>query len=77
MSNAGTDRNMNYAADAEDHLAAVLARTAEEVAHAECLDTEQRAEVYAILESMSADSAAHRALIGRWVNDRTGKTADA
>jgi len=49
----------------EDELAAMLARTAGEVDHAECFDQEQRAEVYAILSALRADTQAHRTMLDR------------
>ena len=60
----------------ESRIAVALDQTAREVARAECFDAEQRSEVYAILASMRADSQAHRDLVGRWVNDRSGDTAN-
>jgi len=63
-------------AEVEDRLAAALKETAGDVARSECFDTEQRAEVYAILDAMRSDSEVHRASIGKWVNDRTGEVTD-
>ena len=61
----------------EEQLAATLAETAEEFAHVECLDTEQRAEIYAILEMLKVDTDAHRALIDVLKRQLTGKIAHA
>ncbi len=47
----------------EDRLAATLMTTAREVAHAECFDSEQRAEVYTILGTLKANTETHRAMI--------------
>jgi hypothetical protein len=47
-------------ADAESHIGDVLAKTAEELAHAECFDQEQRAEIYAILQALKTDTSNHR-----------------
>lgn len=58
----------------EEELADALRRTAAEVAHAECLDEEQRAEVYSILDALRADTQVHRRVVGTWVSDRPGKT---
>ena len=63
-------------ANVEAQIAAALAATANEVARAECFDTEQRSEIYAILQTMKNDCEAHRSLVGRWVNDRSGKVAN-
>ncbi len=46
-------------AQAETKLARTVSATAREVAHSECLDEEERAEVYAILHVIQSDSAAH------------------
>ena len=67
---------MSQAARLESRLADALTDTAEEVARTECFDSEQRAEVYAILDTLRADSQAHRECVGRWVNDRTGEAHD-
>jgi len=59
----------------EDRLAATLMTTAHEVAHAECFDSEQRAEVYAILETLKANTETHRAMIellARKIKERQG-----
>ena len=57
----------------EDQLASVLNEAAGDVARSECFDAEQRAEVYAILDCMRSDTAAHRQAVGLWANDRTGE----
>ncbi|MBS3734577.1 MAG: hypothetical protein KGY99_06575 [Phycisphaerae bacterium] len=64
------------AAEVESRLRAGLSATAASVARAECFDAEQRAEVYAILDSLRADTEAHGACVGRWVNDQTGEGSD-
>ena len=56
----------------EDALAAAIERAAHQIAHAECFDLEQRAEVYSILHALQADSAAHRRILGQWVSDVAG-----
>ncbi|MBL7133539.1 MAG: hypothetical protein ISS78_05525 [Phycisphaerae bacterium] len=61
----------------EDGLAATLAETYREVAHAECFDPEQRAEIYTILEILKADTDVHRETIGRYVGERGSKDAGA
>jgi len=47
-------------AEMEDRLAASLQAAADEVAHAEGLDGEQRSEVYTILQALAADGRLHR-----------------
>lgn len=54
----------------EDELSDAIRRTAEEIAHAECLDEEQRAEVYTILDTLRADTQTHRRVVGTWVSDK-------
>lgn len=58
------------AAALEEELSDALRRTAEEIAHAECLDEEQRAEVYTILDTLRADTRMHRRVVGAWVSDK-------
>ncbi len=71
----------NAAADApnvvglEDRLAAILAQTCREVAHTECFDDEQRAEIYTILGVLKTDTNAHRETVGRYVSQRDNKDA--
>jgi hypothetical protein len=50
-------------ADAESRIGDVLAQTAEELAHAECFDQEQRAEIYAILQALRTDTSNHRQIV--------------
>lgn len=47
----------------EARIAASLENTADELAHAECFDQEQRAEIYAILQALRSDSSNHREMI--------------
>lgn len=68
---------LSAVAGIENQLVDTLAQAASEVAHSECFDPEQRAEVYAILDTLKADTALHRSTIGQWVNDKTGEKADA
>jgi len=67
---------MSSAVGIEAQLAAKLAEAAEEVAHMEFFDQEQRAEIYTILQAMKADTQVHQEVVGRWVNDRTGEISD-
>jgi hypothetical protein len=59
----------------EDRLATTLAETCREVAHAECFDPEQRAEIYTILGILKTDTNAHRETVGRYVSQRDNKDA--
>jgi hypothetical protein len=47
----------------EEQLASMLQETATEVAHTDCLDDEQRAEIYTILSALQADSEMHRGMM--------------
>ncbi len=47
----------------EDRLSAMLYEAANEVAHTDCLDDEQRAEVYTILRALQADGEMHRGIL--------------
>ena len=68
---------LSAVAGMEDQLVATLARAANEVAHSECFDSEQRAEVYTILDTLKADTAAHKSAVGQWVSDRGRDRGDA
>ena len=54
----------------ENRLAVLLDETSREVAHAECFDSEQRSEIYTILEILKSDVNMHRKIIGKYVSDR-------
>ena len=47
----------------EAQLAASLTEAADEIAHTETLDPEQRAEIYTILEAMKLDAESNRGLM--------------
>lgn len=71
-----TSTGLSAMSDIEDVLATRLRETVDELAHADCLDEEQRAEVYAILQALRADSEIHRRLVsgvvsrlGEYVSD--------
>jgi hypothetical protein len=55
--------NVANLASMEARIAATLSDTADELAHAECFDQEQRAEIYAILQAIRNDTSNHRALV--------------
>ena len=50
-------------AGVESQLSATLSATSDEIAHSECLEMEDRAEVYSILQAIQADSEIHRQAI--------------
>ena len=60
----------------EQGLVDTVRAAAREVQHTECLDEEQRAEVYSILHALKNDTEAHRQIVGQWVNDTTGEVRD-
>ncbi len=68
------------AAGVEDQLAATLSCTSDELNHMECLDEEQRAEIYTILQTLKSDTQAHRAVagkLGHYVSDSAGQYVGA
>ena len=64
-------------ADLEDRLCASLQDAADEVAHAEALDGEQRSEVYADLQALCADGRLHRATVEQLVRRLGSEQGDA
>ena len=60
----------------EQGLVDTVQAAAREVQYTECLDDEQRAEVYSILHALKNDTEAHRQIVGQWVNDSTGEVSD-
>ena len=57
----------------EQELVDTVQAASREVQYTECLDDEQRAEVYSILHALRNDTEAHRQIVGQWVNDSTGE----
>jgi hypothetical protein len=60
----------------EQDLVDTVQAASKEVQYSECLDDEQRAEVYSILHALRNDTEAHRQIVGQWVNDATGEISD-
>ena len=60
---SGVSGNVQALANAQSQLAATLLAASQEIAHSECLDVEDRAEVYTILEAILADTQVHRETI--------------
>ena len=46
-----------------DKLKATLTETADDIARTESFDTEQRAEIYTILDTLKANTETHRAMV--------------
>jgi hypothetical protein len=57
------EKNVPDLAGMEARIAEALDETANELAHAECFDQEQRAEIYAIFHAIRNDATNHRAVI--------------
>jgi hypothetical protein len=57
----------------EQLLSDTVQATAKEVQHTECLDDEQRSEVFSILHALKNNTDAHRDIVGQWVNNYTGE----
>jgi len=64
-------------ADRENQVAAALLAADDQIAHAESLDTEQRSEIYAILEAMKSDAQTHRLLLAGIAESLGGRQSDA
>lgn len=61
----------------EEELASALSATSREIAHAECFDAEQRAEVYEILQALQTDTEMHRAILKVLLRRPGGEATDA
>ena len=69
----GGELKMTYI---EEQLAVKIGETSKEVAHTECFDTEERAEVYTILEALKLGTEAHRTQVKLLAKRLREKTAD-
>jgi len=69
--------NVRALASAQSQLAATLLAASQEIAHSECLDVEDRAEVYTILEAILADTQVHRETIELLAHNLTEGGIDA
>lgn len=71
--NTSENKELPDVAAAEQRLAAALDAAADEIAHVESFDPEQRAEVYAIISALRNETNQHQdqaaALAGRYVKD--------
>ncbi len=70
----------NYISDLEGietSLASMLVETADEVAHTECFDDEQRSEIYTIIQTLKADTELHRSTLSLLAGKMPRRTADA
>lgn len=71
------DGQVRILAGMEHQLATFVGQTRQDVAHAECFDDEQRAEVYAILEAIESDTHAHKKTIKFLEHRLAGEPTDA
>ena len=60
----------------EADLAAALGETIDDIEHVDCLDPEQRAEVYTILKTMLTDAANHGSVLEAWISQVLQEKAD-
>ena len=74
---ASAANGVSSAADLEKQLAVTLLEASDDLSRAECLDSEQRAEVYTILKTLIADTDLHCRLVGEWTREHPGGTANA
>lgn len=61
----------------EKQLAATLTEASDEIAHTECLDCEQRAEVYTIIQALKSDTKNHHELVELLTSIKTQKNTGA
>ena len=73
----GCCSDINRIAELEQQVKAVLRETADQLAHSECLDDEQRAEVHEILQALRHDTHAHCDLLGKLTQTLSGEAARA
>jgi len=69
--------DMSAMLNVEKQLAATLTEASDEIAHTECLDCEQRAEVYTIIQALKSDTKNHHELVELLASIRTGAKNDA
>ena len=65
------------AVDLENQLKVALLSAADEVAHSECFDDEQRSEVYSILHALTSDADRHRQWVTLWADQTRKEAPDA
>ncbi len=72
-----SSNSMDHIAQLEKKLAVSLRQTASEIARTECLDDEQRSEVYAILHALQGDHELHAQAIQAMQGVYKGHHGDA
>ena len=55
------------AAKLERQLSLALGQYVDDLAHAECFDTEKRSELYTILSTLRSETIAHNEMLGQWI----------
>jgi hypothetical protein len=63
MTNMQIGLHMSELAGVENRLASTLNTTTDQVSRMECLDQEQRAEIYTILKAIQQDTQVHQAMV--------------
>ena len=74
---SGLQAGFTKMASVEKGLAAALTQASQEIAHSECLDTEQRAEVYSILDAIKANSRTHQVTVKQLAEKLKGADGNA
>ncbi len=74
---SGSSNYISEAVCIERKLSIALHDTTDEMSRMECLDEEQRAEIYAILEALKTDSAVHAGWVKTLESHLSKKAADA
>lgn len=68
---------VSEAGSMEDRIRASLMETSDDVAHSECFDAEQRAEVYTILKALTDNTETHSAMVKLLAHNLRGHSNDA
>lgn len=71
------DSDFTHYVRVESDIANSLSETAEELAHSECFDQEQRAEIYAILQAIKTDTENNRQIVQLLAGKHTKDIPDA
>ena len=74
---SGLQADLTKMTSLESGLAAALTQTSQEIAHSECLDTEQRAEVYSIIEAIKTNSQTHQVMVKQLAEKLKGAEGNA
>lgn len=79
MTGAEIYRDADFAqyVSVESEIAESLSETADELAHTECFDQEQRAEIYAILQAIKTDTENHHRTVQLLAKKMNGEIPDA